>query len=127
MEEIEKKANKMAEKVVKIIESCNDYEEVQEALKLLFVEITDINHPNFKHLNEIYDIKELGNSRCANFGSHKIKTAFGFKGKFAIVVELYLYEKAPNGVVVLNSFYDYKLSKKLPVFIQLWVDEKGNF
>lgn len=123
--EKEQELHKLGEFVIKIAESFNDYKDVEYAMKSIFTELTDLESPRLSEFNSTYNIQEIGHSPCCSYKKVKLKKAFGVPGKYKVMTELYFYEKAPNDVVILQSIYNINLSKKLPIFISLYIDERN--
>ena len=82
------------EKVDTICKSCETFDENVEALKLFFTEVTDSDSPRADEFNKKYNIIEIVNSKEKRGVRHK------YKDGTMLIVDYYLYDKAPSGVMI---------------------------
>ena len=81
------------QKVETICKVCDTFDESVEALKLYFTEVTDCDSPRADEFNKKYSIIEIFNSKEKRGIRRK------YKDGTMLIVDYYLYDKAPNGVL----------------------------
>ena len=84
---------KMKENVETICKACDSFEENMEALKLYFTEVTDSNSSRKDEFNATYNVMDIFNSKKKKGFMHK------YKDGTMLIVDYFLYDKAPNGVI----------------------------
>lgn len=80
-----------------ICKNCNSYEELIEALKPYFTKLTDSSSPRADEFNKKYNVVEIANSKSKKGIIHT------FEDSTKLIVDYYLYDKAPNGILVVLS------------------------
>lgn len=102
-----------------------DYDKVIQAMEQIYDRLTVPNREDAKTLNGTYKITEIANSPSATLKKIKANHAFGFYHNFILSPEIYFYDKAPDGVILALSIYDYKYDKRCPIRIDLFVKREG--
>ena len=107
-----KEFTKIKELAEGICKSCKTYEEIAIAFKPYFTNIIDENSPRIEEFNEKYKILEIANCKS------KKGITLDLEDSTKLIVDYYLYDKAPHGViVVLNQMERFKKT-----WIQKWID-----
>lgn len=105
-----------------IISSCHgDYDRMILALQMLYKQLTNPSPDEEEELNKRYSIKELAESKVLALKKIKASHGFGLDRQFVVCPEIYLYNKAPDGMVLGLAVYDLDYNKDLPVRIDLFV------
>ncbi len=99
-----------------ICKTCNSYEETILAFKPYFINIADSTMPSFGEITKDYNIIDIANSK------HKKGLEKDYEDTTKLIVDYYLYSKAPYGVVVILSqmekCQDNYLQKDIDIFIK---------
>lgn len=108
-----KKIKELTETICKV---CKNYEETIEALRLYLTNITNENSPRFDEFNEKFNVLEIANSRS------KTGLILDYEDTTKLVANYYLYDNAPNGIVIclnlLEKWKDDYLQKDIDMFIK---------
>lgn len=121
---MEKKIKEYGKWLLQILNACNkSYEQMLTGLNVFCKRLTDNSLPKEKmdEYNKKYSIKELAESKTIRLKKVKTNEAFNFKRNFFIIPEIYLYDKAPDGVLFGLSIYDPTYNKNLPIRIDLFI------
>ena len=107
---------KIKELTETICKSCKTYEETIEALKPYLTRITDTSSPRIEEFNEKYSILEMIDCK------EKKGIIHDYEDKTKLIIDYYLYDKAPYGVaIVLNQMELWKdnwLQKAIAIYIK---------
>ena len=124
--ELKELVQKIENRYKGIVKTFNgDYDQIMQAMEQIYDRITAPNREDMKVLNKLYKIKEIADSPSVKLKTLKAKHAFGFYRNFVLSTEVYFYDKAPDGVILALSIYDYKYDKHCPVRIDLFVKREG--
>ena len=77
-----------------ICKSCDDFESNLKALEIYFTKINNPNSPRREEFNNTYNIVEIFNSKEKKGLTHH------YKDGTMLMVDYYLYKKAPKGILV---------------------------
>lgn len=109
--------------VEKIIKACDDYDKIFCAMDEYFTRITDMQSNRFEEFNKKFPLNEIANCKVLTTKPIKISKAKGINGKFTVHPEIYLYDKAPKGMIIMLSLHNKQIDKRLPVGVDLYIKE----
>lgn len=113
-------AKKLGEYVVKIIKAAKTLEMVRCGLKELFTRITDPDKVD--EYNKKYSLQEIAECKALSFKRIRLKDEHI---KLDAQVEIYLYDKAPKGLLIALTIFNVTFDKTYPAIIDLYIDERN--
>ena len=113
---------KERDRIKAVISSCHgDYDKIILAMQMLYKQLTKPSPEEEEELNKRYSIKGLAESQVIALKKSKANHGFGLNRNFVLCPEIYLYDKAPDGMVLGLAIYDLEYNKDMPVRIDLFV------
>lgn len=118
--------NEIKRKVKGICSICRTMEQVDYAMREAFTKLTNPKDPRFEKFNKTYKLLEIANCKFKRLGDNLLKEERCglFAEKCKISPEIYFYDKAPYGMIIVTTLFT-KIDKIgwSPVKVDLWIKE----